>query len=271
MPLTLRYTAQTSLPVEIEGLLPERACGWSLAEIERFEILHGNRKLPLADLFDVSGDPGDLRFDFEGDLSGVHWIGAHMTEGAIHVHGSAGRHVGEEMRGGEIHVEGDAGDWLGGALRGGLLRVQGDAGHHVGAAHRGAKRGMTGGAILIAGGAGDEVGRAMRRGLIAVGGAAGDALAFHMLAGTVLVFGSCGLRPAAGMKRGTVGLFGDGPPELLPTFRRACTYRPQVLPLIFRQLRAQGFAVADELFHADYDLYNGDFLALGKGEVLLRR
>src|ERR1700761_867549 len=100
MVLKLVYHAQTSLPVEIEGFTPDWACDKSLAEIERFEIFHGNCKLPLGEMFSIAGDASDKRFDFEGNLSGVHWIGARMASGQIHVHGSAGRHVGSEMRGG---------------------------------------------------------------------------------------------------------------------------------------------------------------------------
>ena len=112
---------------------------------ERFEIFHGNRKLPLAEFFDVSGDPADARFEFEGNLAGVHWIGAQMSDGEIHVRGNAGRHVGSEMTGGVIHVHGNASDWVGGEMHGGLIHVHGNAGHLIGSAYRGSKVGMTGG------------------------------------------------------------------------------------------------------------------------------
>ena len=269
MSLTLQYTGQTSIPVEIEGLTPDAVRDWSLAEVERFEIFHGNQKLPLAELFRVTGDPSDGRFDFEGDLSGVHWIGANMKSGAIHIHGDAGRHLGSEMAGGEMHVHGDAGDWVGGEMRGGLIHVHGSAGDSVGAAYHGSPRGMTGGVLLVDGDAGAEIGRAMRRGLIAVGGAAGDLAALNMIAGTLLVFGACGARPAAGMRRGTVGLFGAERPTLLPTFRRACRMRPTVLNLILRELRDHDFPRGDFPPPTDFDLYHGDFLALGKGEIFL--
>src|SRR5262249_22057107 len=121
MSITLTYRGETSLPVEIEGLTPDWAWDKSRQEVERFEIFHGNLKLPLAELFSVTGHPGDKRFDFEGNLAGVHWIGAHMRDGQIHIHGPAGRHVGSELRGGEIHVAGDAGDWLGSEMRGGTI------------------------------------------------------------------------------------------------------------------------------------------------------
>src|SRR5688572_8898818 len=141
--LKLIYKGETSVPVEIEGLTPCAVREKSVAEIERTEIFHGNQKLPLAEFFVISGDPSDSRFEFEGNLFGVHWIGAHMTSGEIHIHGNAGRHIGSEMTGGQIHVHGDAGDWVGGELHGGLIYVRGNAGHLIGSAYRGSKRGMT--------------------------------------------------------------------------------------------------------------------------------
>jgi hypothetical protein len=57
---------------------------------------------------------------------------------------------------------------------------------------------------------------------------------------------------------------------MLPTFRRACRCRPEIMPLVYRQLRRHDFAVSDELQTASYDLYNGDFLTGGRGELLIR-
>ena len=79
MSLSLRYHAQTSVPVEIEGIIPDRLRNLSPGEIERLEIFHGNRKLPLAELFAVSGEAADGRVDFEGNLAGVHYIGYGMA------------------------------------------------------------------------------------------------------------------------------------------------------------------------------------------------
>ena len=271
MALTLTYQAETTVPVEIEGLTPTWAAGKSLDEIAQFEVFHGNQKLPLGEMFQVAGSADDLRFDLEGDLAGVHWIGAHMTEGEIHVHGPGGRHIGSEMSGGEIHVEGDAGGWAGAEMHGGLLHIRGSAGHLIGAAYRGSAQGMTGGTILVEGDVGNEVGLTMRRGMIAVGGSAGDMLGFNMIAGTVLVLGQCGIRPGAGMRRGTLGLLGPDPPPLLPSFRYACTARPLVLPLMLSALRARGFAAAERLPGAECDIFNGDLVALGKGEIFVAR
>lgn len=270
MVLTLRYRAETSIPVEVEGVTPDRIGGQSIADIERLELFHGNRKVPLAEFFSVEGSAADGEIRWEGDLQGVHWIGAKMTSGRMRVVGNAGRHLGSEMAGGEIHVEGNVGDWVGGEMRGGLIHVRGRAGHLVGAAYRGSARGMTGGTILIHGQAGNELGHTMRRGFIAIGGDAGDLAGFNMLAGSILIFGKAGIRHGAGMRRGTLGFFGEEAPPLLPSFRHACRYRPDMLALLFRYLRQQDFPFSAELLNSDVDLYHGDLIEGGRGEILIR-
>jgi formylmethanofuran dehydrogenase subunit C len=199
MALTIRPIAVSSVPLEVEGIVPNAIRGQSLAEIERIPIFQGNRKIPFADFFSVQGDAADGQMVWEGEFSGVHWIGAKMTDGAIHVCGNAGRHIGSEMRGGRIIVDGNAGDWVGGEMHGGLIHVKGNAGHLIGAAYRGSARGMTGGTILVDGDVGNEVGHTLRRGLIAIGGSCGDLAGFNMLAGSILLFGSTGIRHGAGM------------------------------------------------------------------------
>jgi formylmethanofuran dehydrogenase subunit C len=266
--LRLALKQKSSVPVEVEGLTPDAVRTFSLAEIEKFEIFQGNHKLPLAEFFSVSGDPSDEVFEWHGDLSGVHWIGAKMASGRMQIHGSAGRHLGSEMAGGEIQVAGDAGDWVGGEMHGGLIHVQGRAGHLVGAAYRGSARGMTKGTILIGGEAGNEIGHTLRRGLIAIGGKCGDLAGFNMLAGTILLFGETGIRHGAGMKRGTIGFFGPAPP-MLPTFRRACRCRPQSLRLLASELKRLDFAKWEQLL-SPVELYNGDMIEGGRGEVLVR-
>src|SRR5438477_3964774 len=248
MPLHLKLRQRNSfVPLEVEGITPDTVRGKSLAEIEKLEVFEGNVKSRLADFFAVSGDAGDEMHEWEGDLSGVHWIGAKMQSGKIVISGHGGRHIGSEMRGGEIHVLGDAGDWVGGEMHGGLIHVRGRAGHLVGAAYRGSAKGMTKGTILIGGDAGNEIGHSMRRGMIAVGGNIGDLAGINMLAGSIFVFGECGIRHGAGMKRGTIAFLGKTAPPLLPTFRRASRYRPEILQVTYRHLRRLDFAVNDEL------------------------
>ncbi|HEX2475018.1 MAG TPA: formylmethanofuran dehydrogenase subunit C [Lacipirellulaceae bacterium] len=282
MAIKLTYRAETSVPVEIEGLTPDWACDKSLAEIERFEIFHGNRKLPLAEMFSVTGDASDKRFDFEGNLSGVHWVGAHMRSGRIYVNGPAGRHIGSELRGGEIHVEGDAGGWVGCEMRAGFIHVQGNAGHLVGAAYRGSAKGMTGGTIIVNGGAGNEIGLSMQKGTIAIGGTAGDMIGFNMTDGMILVVGDAGIRAGAGMRGGMIAMLGPTPSPMLPSFRFDRTYRVgtahqdpanggQCPPYtMLRELREKGLRLDESMLPESVDVYVGDLVAEGSGEIYVR-
>jgi formylmethanofuran dehydrogenase subunit C len=271
MPVVLRLKQPTSIPLEVDAVRLETVRGQSTDNVRQTAIQYGNAQVPLADFFDVSGNAADSTLVWEGDCSKVKLIGAQLTEGTIRVEGNAGMHLGAGMRGGQILVNGDAGDWVGAEMQGGRIHVRGNAGDLVGAVYRGGRRGMTGGEILVDGDAGSEIGHTMRRGLIAVGGRAGDAVGFNLIAGSILLFGEVGIRPGAGMKRGTIGLLGTAlPPKLLPTFKFGGVSRPVFLQFYLRRLREMGFFVADECFHCDYRRYCGDFLELGKGEILLR-
>jgi formylmethanofuran dehydrogenase subunit C len=270
MALTLNHSPVSRLPVELDGIVPDRLMGKSLAEIGRIPVFEGNRRIPLAELFRLSGNPSDGRIEIEGELSGVHHIGAGMGGGEIVVHGNAGRHVGAGMTGGTIDVAGDAGDWVGAEMKGGVIHIRGSAGDNAGAAYAGSRRGMTDGSILIEGSAGDGIGRSLRRGMIAIGGACGEDGGAGMIAGTILVFGTCKGPVGAEMRRGTIGLFGSGPPRFLPTFRRAGRFRPLFLGLVERELHTLGFPLARGLSDAELTLYHGDLLSLGKGEIWVR-
>lgn len=270
MACTLTLKTATTVPVEVEGLTPDALRDKSLAEIERVPIFHGNRQLPLAELFTVNGSADDETLVFVGDMTSVHWIGAKMRSGTIRIEGHAGRHLGSQMRGGAIHVYGNTGDWVGGEMHGGLIQVHGNAGDMVGAAYRGSTKGMTQGTILIHGDAGDEIGHTMRRGLIAIGGSVGDFVGFNMLAGTILIGGTPGIRHGAGMRRGTIGFLGSRPTALLPSFRRTCRLRPPFLPLLSRQLAAHDFPLPAEALASEFELLAGDLVTGGRGEILLR-
>ena len=273
MPLHFEFRSPTAdvaaLPVEVQGIVPDQLAEKSLAEIERLEILQGNRKIPLAELFRVRGTAGDLRHEWSGDLTTVHWLGTRLKAGRIDVQGNVGRHVGSQQRGGEIHVAGDASDWAGAEMRGGLLHIRGRGGDLVGAAYRGSPRGMTGGMLIVGGSAGDEVGHSQRRGLIYIAGNIGDLAGINLLAGTILVGGQPGVRHGAGMRRGTIAFLGSRP-ALLPTFRRGCVVRPSFFGLLERHLRQVQAPLAEQTMSGPFELHHGDLLEGGRGEILVR-
>ncbi|MCA8994854.1 MAG: formylmethanofuran dehydrogenase subunit C [Planctomycetaceae bacterium] len=271
MALELELQTPSSIPLEVDTVRLENVVGQSAEEVAKTLIQRGNRQVELGEFFRVSGSAADDEtIVWRGDCSKVKLIGSTWQRGSIRVEGNAGMHLGAEMSGGEILVEGNVSDWAGAEMKGGRIIIKGNAGHLVGAVYRGGRKGMTGGEILIEGNAGNEIGHTMRRGLIAIGGSIGDVAGVGMIAGTILSFGEVGIRHGAGMKRGTIGLFGTESPEMLPTFRFSCTYRPTFLPLYFTHLKRCGFPVPEDCFGAMYRRYCGDLLETGKGEILTR-
>jgi formylmethanofuran dehydrogenase subunit C len=270
MVLKLQFKGGADVPLEVEGICPDTLRGEAIHEIEKREVFYGNTRVPLAEFFSISGDPSDGHHQWDGDLAGVHWIGAGMTEGTIHITADAGRHIGSEMSGGQITVDGDASDWVGAEMKGGLIDVRGRAGHLIGSAYRGSAKGMTGGTILVHGDVGNEIGHSMRRGLLVVGGNTGDLIGFNMHAGTILVWGESGIRHGAGMRRGTIGFMGDYHPPLLISFKQGCRFRSEVITLILKYLERLQFPVPAATWDADFDLFHGDMLEGGRGEMLLK-
>jgi formylmethanofuran dehydrogenase subunit C len=207
----------------------------------------GRRRVPLAELFEVKGEPGpDVRI--VGDLRRVDGLGAGMSAGTL-------------------TIEGDVGDGAGVAMSGGLLRILGSAGDRLGAPLPGASRGMTGGEIIVDGNVGAKAATRVRRGLVVVGGDAGPGAAHAMIAGTILVAGQLGAGAGLWSKRGSV--IALGPVEIPATYAYACTYRPPFVPVLLRYLqRVRAFAIDARFATGLYKRWTGDIADVGKGEIL---
>lgn len=263
--LTLRVPS--TIPLELDGITPERVAGLSALEVAKLPVQHGNRTEPLGAFFEVVPDPrGFVDLHFAGDTQNVKHIGAGMTRGEIYAEGTVGMHAGAGMSGGSLVLDSGAAGWLGAEMKGGYIEVRGCAGDQVGAAYRGSRRGMTGGTIFVRGTAGDELGLLMRRGMIVVEGACGEFAGASMIAGTLVLLGEVGGRCGAGMKRGTILCARE--PQLPLSFRFACDYRPSFLPLYLARLRDMGVTVPPA-FGANVNCFRGDLLAGGRGEVLV--
>ncbi|MCW3024363.1 MAG: formylmethanofuran dehydrogenase, subunit, partial [Conexibacter sp.] len=126
---------------------------------------------------------------------------------------------------------------------------------------------MRGGEIVVHGAAGAEAGAGLRRGLIAVAGRVGEAAGLSALAGTIVAFGALGAHPGAGMRRASIVAMTAA--TLLPTYARACTYRPPFVRLCLRRLRELGLPVTDDQIQGRYTRWSGDGLELGRGEILI--
>ncbi|MSR30154.1 MAG: formylmethanofuran dehydrogenase subunit C [Gemmataceae bacterium] len=266
--IVLRLKNHSGIPLEADCVTPDLFQGKSLSEVGALEVLDGNRKAPLGEFFEISGEASDGRIQIQGDCSRVKWIGSGMTFGEVHVDGNAGMHSGSAMKGGKLEIHGNSSDWLGAEMRGGVIHVRGNTGHLCGAAYRGGSKGMRGGTILIEGNAGNETAAMMRRGLVGIRGNVGDFAGMGMIAGTLVVGGEVGIRTGAEMKRGTL-VFLNHLPKLLPTFRYSCDYRPGFLQLYFSRLKSLGFPIPGSDSQIVWKRYCGDLLTLGLGEILV--
>jgi formylmethanofuran dehydrogenase subunit C len=262
--LRLARTSASPVPLELDGITPDRLLKLSAVEVARSPVAHGNRLEPLGDHFTVTGDPADGRLHLSGDTTTVKRIGEGMAAGSLFVEGPVGMHAGARMAGGELTLDSSAGDWLGVEMRGGRIAVRGDAGDQCGAAYRGSRRGVTGGVIHVRGNVGAECGLLLRRGLILVGGGCGPFAGASMIAGT-LVAGRLTRGAGAGMKRGT--LLAAAVEELAPGFRFACEYRPAFLSLLLSELARHGYDPGPWAGRP-VRLFRGDILTGGRGELL---
>jgi formylmethanofuran dehydrogenase subunit C len=262
--LTLRQAPE--VPLEVEQLTPDALGQLSNAQIRALPVQLGKRRLPLGDFFDVEGERSE-DLEIHGDLSRLKWIGRQMTCGQITIHGNVGMHLGAYMEGGSLEVHGRAGDWVGAEMKGGLIRVHGDAGGQVGAAYRGSMAGMRNGAILIDGSAGLEVGMRMKKGTIVIGGPAKDFAGLEMKGGNIVLLAGAEIRTGAWMKRGTI--ISLAPLAMLPTFSRACSYRPAFLGVYAAYLSRLGVTLPLAASEGAYERYWGDSSVPGAGEILI--
>ena len=263
--LTLTLHTPPDVPLELDGVTPDRLLKLAATDIARLQVAHGNRTVELGAFFAVAGDASDGDLRIVGDCSRVKLIGSGMTAGTLTVEGHVGWHAGAGMAGGTLTIIGDVADWLGAEMTGGAITVRGNAGHQCGAAYRGSRHGLRGGTIVIHGSCGDEAGLLMRRGLIAVAGTVGQAAGASMVAGTLVALGGVGRGCGAGMKRGTI-VVGGMQPVWPPGMRYSCDYAPAYLGVLARQLAALGLPTG-EFAGRVARCHRGDLLHGGRGEL----
>lgn len=246
--ILLTVRAPLDARLDMSGVTPDRCTDLSTREIAALPVWLGATRVSVGDVFDVRGERS-ARVEIEGDLGNACGVGARMTGGMLHVHGSVGDDAGQAMSGGVLRVDGHAGDRLGGPSPG-------------------AAKGMTGGEIVVFGSVGGSAAALMRRGLVAVVGTVGDHGARGMIAGTLLALGPVGDLPGAGNKRGSI--VAAGGVTVPASYRFACSYEPPHVRLLLTSLRRRfGFPCDPGLLAGRFDRYCGDAGEPGKGEILV--
>ena len=276
--VVLRPTFDPSekVPINLGNISPDTFAGKSLDKIKKFKIWHGNRRLTLSKVFEVTGKtvkaPEKIVIEVQGSIPYCRHLGEDMTAGKILVKGDVGMHLGARMKGGAIEVKGNADHWLGAEMSGGAIRIGENVGDKAASAYLGSKYGMNGGSLHIKGNTGHELGMGMRRGVIVVDGDTESFTGTQMLAGTIIVRGQLGDRAGAAMRyKGTIIALGKAE-SLLPSHLFNGEYSEMlVLRLLMDAIEAEipGVTFTEKERVGPYLRFTGDFGSGGRGELLL--
>ncbi len=267
--LVLTMRAPPRQRVDVSPLIPERLRGLDAAAIAVIELISGNGRISVAQLFAV-GPGNGVDLTIRGDCGNLDFIGRGMADGTLVIEGDAGAWLACGMKGGRVHVCGNVGPYAGAAMSGGTAEIDGSAGAFLGGAMVGETRGMTGGLIVVRGDAGERAGDRMRRGIIVVEGRLGVWAGSNMIAGTIVALGPpVGACPGFAMKRGTL-LLRSVPERMLPGFADCGHHDLGFLRLLSGALQRLGWhssllETAGQRVHR----FAGDMAVDGKGEILL--
>jgi len=266
--LTFTLKVDIAQRVDCSPLTPDKLAGKSVDDIAAMELVSGRLSLPVAELFDISGNDVN-NIQFKNSSSKLDHIGHAMSQGTVTVMGDVGAYLGQFMTGGNIAVHGNSFIYSGCEMKGGQIKINGNAGDFVGAARSGYKNGMTGGTIIITGNSGQRTGDHMRRGMILIEGNAGDYCGARMVSGTIAVIGDVGRHLGYGMKRGTLLLTKTPAHGISANFNDCGAHTLSFLPLMFTAFKKLDSVFAKLEPFSRVQRYAGDVGGLGMGEILV--
>ena len=267
---TVTYKGSTQARLDMRWLSDAAQRVERINNIANCEVMVGNEKIAIGELFEISGSFSDSEIVLENPNSKMDYIGHALGAGAtIAVKGDCGHYAGAELTGGTLKIEGSVLDFAGCSMSAGLIEVSGDGGNYAGSAYTGAKKGMSGGTLLVHGNTGDFTGDLMRRGTIMVVGNIGDYCGSRMIAGTIANLGTIGKQVGVGMRRGTL-LLPHKPKDVISGFHDCGRHSLGYLTLLLHELRRH-----KSLFQSLHPMrrrvqrYMGDSAVGGQGEMLV--
>lgn len=263
---TLKYRPDQR--VDMSPLACQQLVGKGHPEIAAIELQCGKRKVPVGDLFNLSGSD-TTHIVINNSFDKLDFIGKELENGAITVEGDAGAYLAMGMKSGTVKVNGNAGLFAGCEMKKGYLEIAENVGDFLGGALPGNKMGMRGGLILVKGNAGDRAGDQIRRGTILIEGDAGDYCGSRMIAGTIAVMGQTGRFLGYAMRRGTLLLWNT--PQLSASFNDCGSHTLAFLPMLFNSFKPldSRFADSSTAFNR-VQRFAGDMAEIGRGEVLVK-
>lgn len=266
--LTFTLKQETAQRVDMSPLVCQLLKDVSIDDIAVIELQNGKRKIPVSELFYISG-ADTQNIVIKNSFAKLDFIAKDLQDGSITVEGEAGAYLAMGMKSGTVTVNGDVGLYAACEMKNGLLTIQGNVGDFLGAALPGNKQGMKGGTVLVKGNVGQRAGDHMRRGTMLIEGCAGDYCGSRMIAGTIAVMGATGRFLGYAMQRGTILLWRQ--PKLSATFNDCGTHTLAFLPILFKSFRKfdSKFAAQAVAFNR-VQRYGGDMAEKGRAEILVK-
>lgn len=157
--LTFTLKANPTAPIDCSKLTPDTLAGLSTKEIRNLALPNDALNPTIvSDVFDIAGTDAS-HIIFKSTTAQLNYIGHHMKNGQITVHGDVGNFLGAELQGGKIVCTGNAGERVADKMRRGIILIDGDVGTYCGSQ-------MIAGTIGVYGSVGLHLGYALRRGTI---------------------------------------------------------------------------------------------------------
>jgi len=263
--LTFVLIKNLQFSINCSALTPNNLANKSTSEIASMQINHGNDKLRVDEVFNISGNDSQ-NIHFKNSTSMLDYIGSNMTSGCMTIDGDAGAYLGYKLKQGEILCKGSTQAFAACNMIGGMLKIEGDTGDFLGSSTSGLRKGMRGGTVIVKGNAGDRVGDQMRRGMILIEGSAGDYCASRMIAGTIGILGDVGSYTGFNMKRGTLLLAKT--PILHTTIQDCGTHTLPFMNLMFKSIALLNTKFSNIETQRVRRLV-GDTACNGNGEILI--
>ena len=264
--LTLKLHTPPPMRLNLAPLHASNLAGKTSAEIESIALTHGARPVRVADIFSLSGSPGDS-LHIEGGSNRLDYIATHADGGTIIVEGDVGAYAAHKMKSGRLDIRGNAQAYLASSLNGGLITVTGSAGDHLGGPHAGERDGISGGTVIVTGAIGELGGERMRRGTIITHAKTGANTGARMMGGTIIA--PQGFGPCAGIQMRRGMLIAPSMDNMLTTFVDCGHHDLGIVHIISRHLQKTLGELAPELPASRVHRFAGDMASLGKGEILL--
>ena len=200
-PLVLKYKIKNNIRLDMSWLSNINTSNLSL--IKNKNILLGNKRYKVSELFTVSGEDSN-NIKLLNTNNNLDNIGSCLENKKLTIEGNIGRGLARNMVNGTIILNGNADDVACSGMKGGSVFIYGSVGNRFCSLPTGINEGFSDGFVYVQKNVGSDSIIRMRRGNIVIGGDIGVNSCRELIAGTVTVLGKIGNAFCRNPRRGTL-------------------------------------------------------------------